>query len=47
VIRDEGNPEWVRLDLCDWDGLIASVRVGREMLAPYARSLLDAAIRNP
>jgi hypothetical protein len=47
VIRDEGNPYYVRLDLADEHGLVASVRVPRHALAPYARELLDAAIRSP
>jgi hypothetical protein len=46
-VRDEGRREWVRIDLCDEAGVFASVRVGREWLAPYARELLDAAIRSP
>jgi len=47
VIRDEGDANWIRFDLCDEHGVYASVRCTRATLAPLARALLDAAIRNP
>ena len=45
VIRDEARPDWVRLDVADHTGLLASVRIPRFLLVRYARDLLDVAVR--
>lgn len=53
---DEGDPEWVTLDMIAAPGhslgqaqgsVMASVRVKRRSLARTARDLLDAGVRSP
>ena len=46
VMRDEGSPNGSGSIWRTEHGIVASVRVPRKMLAPYARSLLDAAMRS-